>query len=132
MLQRHFNLKSMKFLSAPKTLKIQKIMRNAPGRNFVLYVHLNFVLQDAHGYAFICGKGESRRKLPEFGLGADLVGRPQLHTVDLRVLICLRRQSSSDHLVLVELQIAPYPQTDQSSASITSFINRISRVMIQY
>jgi hypothetical protein len=41
---------------------------------------------------------------PELGLGADLVGGPELHAVDLRLLIAGGRQRATDHLVLVELR----------------------------
>ena len=40
---------------------------------------------------------------PELALGADLVGGPELHAVDLGVLIAGRRQRAPHHLVLMEL-----------------------------
>lgn len=42
--------------------------------------------------------------LPELGLGANLVSCPELHAVDLRVLIWFRRESPPNDLVLVILQ----------------------------
>lgn len=42
--------------------------------------------------------------LPELGFRADLVGRPQLHPVDLGMLIGRRRECSPHHLILMELQ----------------------------
>ena len=41
---------------------------------------------------------------PELALGANLVGGPELHTVDLGVLIAGGRQSATHHLVLMELR----------------------------
>jgi hypothetical protein len=40
---------------------------------------------------------------PELALGADLVGGPELHAVDLGVLIAGRRERAPHHLVLMEL-----------------------------
>jgi len=44
------------------------------------------------------------KTLPELGLGANLIGGPELHSVDLGVLIWFRRKSPPNHLVLVKLQ----------------------------
>lgn len=41
--------------------------------------------------------------LPELRFGANLVRRPELHPVDLGVLVAFRRKSSTHHLVLMEL-----------------------------
>jgi len=41
-------------------------------------------------------------EVPELGLGSDLVGCPELHAVNLGLLIGRRRQAPPDHLVLVE------------------------------
>lgn len=42
--------------------------------------------------------------LPELGLSANLVSSPQLHAINLWVLIWFRRESPPNNLVLVELQ----------------------------
>lgn len=42
--------------------------------------------------------------LPEFGFRPDLVGGPELHPVDLGMFICLRRETSPHHLILMELK----------------------------
>jgi hypothetical protein len=47
---------------------------------------------------------ERVRHWPELGLGANLVGGPELHTVDLGVLIAGGWQSATHHLVLMELR----------------------------
>ena len=51
-----------------------------------------------HGHAM------RARHWPELGLGADLVGGPELHAVDLGVLIAGGRQRATHHLVLMELR----------------------------
>jgi len=45
---------------------------------------------------------ELPQEVPELGLGADLVGGPELHSVDLGVLIAGGRQRAAHHLVLME------------------------------
>lgn len=40
---------------------------------------------------------------PELGFGTDLIGGPELHTVDLGMLIFFRWEGSSYHLVLMKL-----------------------------
>jgi len=45
---------------------------------------------------------ELPQKVPELGFGADLVGSPQLHPVDLGVLISGGWQRATHHLVLME------------------------------
>lgn len=42
------------------------------------------------------------QKIPELGFGANLIRGPELHAVDLRMLIALRRESSPHNLVLVK------------------------------
>lgn len=42
--------------------------------------------------------------LPELGLGANLVGGPELHAVNLGMLIGFRWESPPDNLVLVKLR----------------------------
>ena len=49
--------------------------------------------------------------IPELGFGANLIRRPELHAVDLRMLIALRRESSPHNLVLVKLHTQTNEQT---------------------
>lgn len=44
-----------------------------------------------------------RLYIPELGFGTDLVGGPEFHAVDLRMLIGFGRKSPSHHLVLMKL-----------------------------
>ena len=44
------------------------------------------------------------KTLPELGLHTNLVGGPELHLVDLGVLIWFNEKSPPNHLVLVKLQ----------------------------
>jgi len=44
------------------------------------------------------------KTLPELGLGVNLIDGPELHSVDLRVLIWFHGKSPPNHLVLVKLQ----------------------------
>ena len=44
------------------------------------------------------------RKIPELGLGANLVRGLKLHAVNLRMLIGFSGQSTPNNLVLVELE----------------------------
>ena len=41
--------------------------------------------------------------IPELGLGTDLIGGPELHSVNLGMLIGFGWKSSPDNLVLMEL-----------------------------
>ena len=43
------------------------------------------------------------QKIPKLRLSTDFIGGPELHTVDLRLLISSSRQSSPNHLVLMKL-----------------------------
>ena len=55
---------------------------------------------------------------PELALGANLVGCPELHAVDLGLLITGRRQRATDHLVLMELHTHTHTHGDESKTRI--------------
>ena len=46
---------------------------------------------------------QKKETLPKLRLSTDFIGGPELHTVDLRLLISSSRQSSPNHLVLMKL-----------------------------
>ena len=45
---------------------------------------------------------QKKETLPKLRLSTDFIGGPELHTVDLRLLISSSRQSSPNHLVLMK------------------------------
>ena len=51
---------------------------------------------------------------PELALGANLVGGPELHAVDLGVLIARRRKRTPHHLVLMELHARESREINQT------------------
>jgi hypothetical protein len=59
----------------------------------------------------------SEDDLPELALGSDLVGGPQLHAVDLGMLIAGRRQRTTHHLVLMELHKREQREINRRSGS---------------
>ena len=54
---------------------------------------------------------------PELAFGADLVGGPELHAVDLGVLIARRRKRTPHHLVLMELHARDSREINQTHGS---------------
>jgi hypothetical protein len=50
----------------------------------------------------ICTK-RCNEGIPELALGADLIGGPELHAIDLGMLVAGRRQRATHHLILMEL-----------------------------
>jgi hypothetical protein len=59
-----------------------------------------------------------RGAIPELGLGADFIGGPQLHTVDLGLLISGSGQSPPNHLVLMKLRRHKAEKEDQDQKAL--------------
>lgn len=68
---------------------------------------------------------------PELGFGTNLVGGPELHSVNLGMLILFCGQSSSHNLVLVKLQPRTETQINTSSFSTIYFSKRREKELNQ-